>query len=281
MLRVTKPTLSSVRVYSDCIRIVRNRDLRNRLTACEDLIQQAEQEFENKITKGLMHTINREETVNRNVTAKELKDVYTLRMVGNPAGRIHYDELFLSAPQELCPLCAHRNVTTLDHYLPKAEYPRLSVVPINLIPSCKDCNTGKLSFYPTSPETETLHPYYDNIENIQWLKATVNRTSPICINFYAERQSDWTDLLFERVKHHIETYGLKSLYSVQAARELSAIKRMLINDYTNGGSEEVRKRLMENAGSRLENNRNLWTTALYLGLANDAWFCEEGFRQIG
>lgn len=281
MRNLTKPSLSSVKVYKDCLSVIRSTELSARLNACTTLIQQAEQEFENKITKGLIHTIRRETLVNGDVSVSELKNVYTGQMVGNAVGRVHYDKLILSAPQGLCPLCAHRDATTLDHYLPKAKYPRLSIVPVNLIPACKDCNTGKTSSYPTTPETETLHPYYDNIENVQCLKININKTNPVSVFFYVEMHPTWTNLLFERVKYHFESYNLNYLYSVQSGRELCGIKNMLIKNYDSGaGVAGVKKILSDNANSRFENNKNSWQTALYLGLSNDDWFCDEGFRQI-
>ena len=58
----------------------------------------------------------------------------------NGPGRATYDLLKLSAKGGFCPLCGQRNVSTLDHYLPKESYPDLSILPINLVRACSDCN---------------------------------------------------------------------------------------------------------------------------------------------
>lgn len=158
MLKVAKPTMLSATVYADCVNLFRDSSLRQRLTACAPLIATAEKEFDLKITRGLIYTIIRETLVNGNVTAEELKKIYTNQMVGHSEGRVYYDELIQAAKHDLCPLCAHRDVSTLDHYLPKADYPRLAVVPINLIPACKDCNTSKLNTYPTTPRKKPFIP---------------------------------------------------------------------------------------------------------------------------
>src|SRR5262245_19880217 len=80
----------------------------------------------------------------------EMVAVYDNRLVKKTApGRRIYDKIFTSAPNDKCPLCGHRNVKTLDHYLPKALFPALTVTPINLIPACSDCNKAKLSTAPT------------------------------------------------------------------------------------------------------------------------------------
>ncbi len=173
MIKLTRPPLISSNVFNDCVSVVRNPILRQRLYACAPLVLQAEQELNNKITTGNIYTILRETVVNGDVSADELVKLYTGRMVGNDTGRVHYDRLLSLAKDGLCPYCAHRNVTTLDHYLPKAKYPRLSTVPINLIPSCKDCNTDKKIDYPATSEEETLHRYYDDIDGSDWLKMIV------------------------------------------------------------------------------------------------------------
>ncbi|TGA97710.1 hypothetical protein E4665_11460 [Sporolactobacillus shoreae] len=70
--------------------------------------------------------------------------VYTQKMVPkSQLGRPYYD-LFLSLPpNEKCPYCGQKKVSTLDHFLPKSVYTPLIVTPTNLVPSCKDCNTEK------------------------------------------------------------------------------------------------------------------------------------------
>lgn len=282
MIKVPKPTISVENVYCGCVQKYYDQSLKDRLLACKDLIIKAQEEFETKITKGRIHSIKRETLINGNVTAEELKKVYTYQMVQNEPGRTYYNTLILAARYNLCPLCGHRDVTTLDHYLPKTDYPRLSVAPINLIPSCKDCNTGKLRTYPTTPEEETLHPYFDDIENYTWLKATIIANASISISFYVDRVKEWDDLLYKRVKNHFESFNLRNLYAVQASRELVARKHQLIEVFDSGaGGEGIRKLLSTEAVSRGKSNINSWQTALYSALATNDWFCQQGFRKIG
>jgi hypothetical protein len=282
MLKIPKPTLLTATVYADCISSTQNAIKKARLAACAPLILQAETELDNKVTKGLVYTIARETLVNRNVTVDELKYVYTVQMVAHPDGRVHYDKLLLSAPYNLCPLCGHRDVDTLDHYLPKAKYPRLSIVPINLIPSCTVCNKGKLMDYPTTAEDETLHPYYDDIETVQWLKMHVLQTNPVSVAFYVEKHVGWSKLLSDRVEGHFKSFGLKRLYGIQAGRELAGMKRQLTGIYGKRSNHSgVKKFLLETAKSKSEVYLNLWQAVLYRELAADPWFCGGGFQLIG
>ena len=96
--------------------------------------------------------------------------------------RKYYDKLLSLAPLNRCPYCGIGQVSTLDHYLPKTKFLIFSVLPYNLVASCKDCNTGKLDSYATTQNKQTLHPYYDDFTSEQWLYARV--LQPLKIEFY-------------------------------------------------------------------------------------------------
>ncbi len=276
---LTKPNITAKDAFSTCISKVRDASLKAKLTACEGLISQAETEFESKITKGDIHTISKEKVVNGNVSTKELEAVYTGRMVGkNAPGRTIYDKLILAPKYDICPLCSHRQVSTLDHYLPKSDFPRLAVTPINLIPSCFDCNKYKLTISPSKPEEETLHPYYDNIENVQWLYAQVNHTTPPTVSFFVKPLDSWSDLLKARVQHHFQSFSLAELYMKEAAVCISDLNQRLQSIHSSSGAIGVSKYLHDEAISRCASDKNSWRTAFYFAVADDDWFCDGGFQ---
>lgn len=281
MIKINKPAINLSEVFNAAVGTVGDANLRSRYNACLPLVQLAEEEFETKITTGQIYTIEREEIVNGNVSAAAFTKLYGDQMVAKEPGRSYYISLLEAAPMGMCPLCGHRDASTLDHYLPKALYPRLSVVPINLVPACKDCNTGKLVSYPINPEQESLHPYFDDIEFDLWLKMEVIQTDPVSIIFLVERPDNWSNLLLDRVVGHFDSYGLQRLYGVQAARELSGIKKNLTALHTTGGAPSVKKFLEDAAVSWVEVRLNSWKAAFYHGLSMDEWFCETGFSLIG
>ncbi|WP_230459793.1 hypothetical protein, partial [Sansalvadorimonas verongulae] len=84
---------------------------------------------------------------------------------------------------------------------------------LSLIPACKDCNTTKNDDIPTSPEDETIHPYYDDIENDTWLKARVIEDHPVSVTFLVTEENNFDQLLNRRIKKHFEVFHLGLLYS--------------------------------------------------------------------
>lgn len=65
-----------------------------------------------------------------------------------------------------CPSCGESGKPgTLDHYLPKSEYPELSVVIANLTPMCSECQGRKgVDYKSATGEKLFLHPYFDAID---------------------------------------------------------------------------------------------------------------------
>ncbi|MGW0710510.1 HNH endonuclease [Streptomyces sp. NPDC002643] len=193
--------------------------------------------------------------------------------IGRP-GRAIYDELKMAAV--VCPLCGHREVTTLDHHLPKSVFPLLAVTPANLIPCCSDCNRTKQSAAPNQAEEQTLHPYFDNIDDEQWLAAEVLQGAPTALRFFVHPPRGWSDDLRARVIHHFETLGLADLYGAQGATELAGNAYALQRSFEAGGAGAVRDYLQLQAESWNRRWRNHWKGAAYMALAASDWFCTVG-----
>ena len=288
MRKILKPNEDTQEVFLNCISSYKDLDLKSRLEQIATLISDKALQFEQLISCNKLYTIekNKIKKATRNnrifnniVTVPEAKDIYTNGFSGKDSpGRELYDRIIMSAPYSKCPYCFHRNVTTIDHYLPKAYYPLLSVVPINLVPSCTDCNTGALrASYPQKSSDEILHPYYDDVENELWLKAKVKQTSPATISFFVDPPKDWTNILKERLDNHFESLQLNKLYSIESALELINIEWQCQQQYNTGGAAAVKKHLTETAESKKAAFLNSWQTALYCALAVDDWFHERGF----
>ena len=280
MKSIPKPTDDIETVYTHCISIVGDQVLKEKLAEASHLIVEAANELDIKVSTGEVYTIIRENTVNGNLSIEDLNGVYErMRRKGSP-GRVFYDKLRLLAPSGKCPFCSQRIASQLDHYLPKTKYPRLSVVPYNLVPCCSDCNKSKLTNFPTNSDEEFLHPYYDNIENELWLKASIIYSKPPVFKFQVTPPDSWRQPLINRVNNYFTSLCLNDLYSIEAAVELTGIKRLLSKYYKNGGANKVRNFLSDQAESRSFESINSWQSAMYQAMSTDDWFCDGGFNKF-
>jgi 5-methylcytosine-specific restriction endonuclease McrA len=274
MRTIIAPNENPSVVYQTCIDSIADEDLRQRLNALTQDIGAHAGDYQRRATAKKLYTIPSNDCGNDDivlgaVTKKELKDVYSSHMVSkSKPARVIYDLLLSRAPLGKCPFCGVGQASTLDHYLPKAKYPQLSVVPFNLVPSCKDCNTGKSAGVATTEETQCLHPYFDgqSFEEDQWLFAEVVTTSPLSIRYFVMAPKHWDDISKKRVESHFSDFGLAKRYSIEAANELANQKYFLEDFKKNNGTDALVDLLSVKARSNSSVHVNSWQTAFYQAL---------------
>ena len=276
MKTIAKPTITVREVFLKCISSVDDAKLKDSLTNCVETLEAAETDFDKKFNTHEIYQISRVANIYGPIGKDQMKVVYDYRMVkvGMP-GRKYYDQIMDSAPNGKCPLCSVRIADTLDHYLPKMKYPVYSVTPLNLVPACIQCNKGKLTDYPTSSEEQSLHPYYDDVENELWIKANVLQTTPVSLEYFASPPTNWSHIQKDRVVFHFATYNLNGLFSSHANEELRGAIGQMINLYNND-PQLLRAHLRECHNSRLALGINSWQAVMYGALLNDEWFCKGG-----
>ncbi|WNI16214.1 HNH endonuclease [Actinacidiphila sp. ITFR-21] len=245
------------------------------MEALEEDVTNAADRFEAAATTAALHTLTDLKTKpSDRADRDELTKNYTQRMArkGTP-GKDEYDKIKSATPFGRCPLCGHRDVETIDHQLPKKAYPLLAVVPANLVPACRSCNTVKGESEPKIAEDQTLHPYFDDIGKEQWLFATVHEVAPAFLEFFIVPPPAWDNVLTKRALGHFHKFGLASLYGSQAAQEMSGLRHILKRKVPSTVGEYLRDEAMGLA----EASPNLWRTAMYQALAENSWYVDGGF----
>lgn len=88
---------------------------------------------------------------------------YKSRRKGGPIARVR---AALDLP--CCAMCGSHHNGTLDHYLPKEDWPEFSILLANLVPACSLCNSGSKgrTVKGTTAAERFLHPYYDTVARL-------------------------------------------------------------------------------------------------------------------
>lgn len=281
MRSLKKPTQKVADVFSDCLKIRRDKSLKARLECVKALIENAEMQYEVHGAAKELFLISPSNGVGTCVSTSEMEGLYTDVFARKTSKmRPVYDEIKLASDNDICPLCAQRTVSTLDHYLPKAKNPTFAVTPLNLIPACFECNHIKDEHHPGKAEEQILHPYFDVLGNDQWLFIDIGQTQPPSVTFSVRTPDFWDSGLAARLNFHFSTFELAKLYSSQAGTTLSGIAAKLESAWKRGGEAEVRFILQEDAVSWERFSKNSWQAALYRGLVESKWFCSEGYALI-
>jgi hypothetical protein len=172
-------------------------------------------------------------------------------------------------------------VKTLDHYLPKSKYSHFSVLPNNLIPACRDCNSAKKETFATAFEEQTFHPYFDDVQSHRWLCASAVVNAGTSIEYFVAHAPGWTAAQFARARKHFEVFELKKQFAIFAAQEISAIRLSLRRLFASGGADAVKDNLVDRADSARDIHLNSWQTAMYEALSQSQPFCGGEFEHIG
>lgn len=278
MRQLEPPTETAADTYRLCVEAVRSSVKRSRLLSIEAAIAAAAQDYIRAAGRSALFRVAESPTIRETVTATELRSLYESHMArkGAAARRI-YDRLLSAPKHKKCPLCGQRIVSTLDHYLPVFSHPSLSVLPHNLIPSCKDCNKEKGAALSEDAEHQTIHPYFDDFETERWLYGKILRVAPAAVDFYVSPPVHWSRTKKDRASYHFDLLKLRALYTAHAAEELVNIRHALLRIFERHGDGGVRSHLRTEAESRAVAHVNSWQTATYEALVADDWYCDGGF----
>lgn len=279
MKRLTKPTETVAEVVDLCLNESAPNALCGRLTAEKSRLSQHEQLYEQHATATTLHTISAGSSTVGTLSKKDMEYAYNVRFT-QKGGRGLYERLKLAPAHGRCPMCSHRQVATLDHFLPKAEQPAYAITPANLVPSCSDCNTGKLAFEPSTQDEQLVHPYYDDPDSLEWLRATVVESTPPAVTFKVDEGIATQSSLGRRIAHHFKKLQLATLYTVEASAELASKAHRLRTLYYDAGADGVAKYLDEEARGLQAFAPNSWHAAMYDALAKCRWFHHVGCLEI-
>lgn len=161
------------------------------------------------------------------LTKTKLVNLYenNLRNKDKPARNVYED--LLASSNEKCPFCGDiGHSRNLDHFLPLAHYPQFSVMPINLIPACRDCNMGeKGDDFAIQAADQILHPYLDKdaFFNEKWVYARYINEDDGEIEYFVQPPDDWDEVDKQRVIKHFNDFDLARRYGIEAGKHLSEL----------------------------------------------------------
>lgn len=271
MKHLEKPELCTkdiVLTCADSYRVETRDGLKNKLIAAADLIHDESGRYHEAMSNGELSYFTPQNIVNGNISTGDMCDTYDNKFVKNASIRNkYYNKIMACATTGKCPICGIGQVSNLDHYLAKTLYPVYAITPYNLTPVCRDCNFSKLDS-DINTECAPFHPYYDEIDSDEWLKARLIVTNG---SFAAEYFVN-PDLLrnneqlYNRLVLHMGMYALAKAYAIQAATEISENSYMWKRKLNEWGENAFREYLCDCLISKEKSQRNTWNTALLRAL---------------
>ena len=184
----------------------------------------------------------------------------------NSIGRKYYDIIKGNAKGR-CPICGGGKLKNLDHFLPKSKYPLLCVTPVNLIPTCRDCNMDKGAEVSDDYYEIPFHPYLETMSD-QWVECEVcfYPDKTFCIEFKNGYDKSLNPNLWKKYEAHMCINDLDSTFSSRAEEELENVMEIYKNELLACGKSKLVSSLMEVRNSAEKIDVNSWKSALYRAL---------------
>lgn len=268
MKYLQKPNIenSPEEIFGICVSSYQDENRRKKLLSCKDIVKLDSDNYEYQVPAHIDEFHASE--LPKEVSAKEMVEVYESKFARRDSpGRTIYDQIMLHPKLKICPICGVRQVSTLDHYLPKSRVPTLSVTPNNLIPACYECNIRKGTSISIDPSQTPLHAYFDiDLEiDIPWLYAEIGQSLEVTYSVRCPKA--WSPEFQSRAKEHFRFFELNDLYSSQAAVEVAGMTdcwRSLFQ--SDCGGAQLREHFQRVKKSQEKIDMNSWRAALYRGL---------------
>jgi hypothetical protein len=280
MRSLPRPDITGAQALELCASSIRNGDLRDRLRLAVASVEAAEAEYAANGEVARLHTIVETNNVGGHVTGREMERVYNGTFVKSSRTRDAYAKIKKACFNDICPLCGQGTVKQLDHYLPITSFPVFGVTAINLVPACSDCNKYKLAPVPAAAAEQTIHPYFDAVDDERWLFGEVVEGAPAAVRFSVRPPTSWDAVKVERMRTHFRIYRLGALYATHAAVEIVNMRYALRKMAATAGFEQrIRQDLRGRAESCADVYKNSWQRATFDALADSDWFCAGGFDE--
>lgn len=233
MKRLALPDISFNDMLVKCSEGMEQVNVRNNFISVFPIFYAKEQQYQALSLAGNLYAypkvnpLTNTTPVVGHLTKRKLVNLYenNLRDKDKP-DRDYYDALLVSSG-ERCPFCGDIGQTkNLDHFLPKAHFPEFSVMPLNLVPSCRDCNMGeKGQAYATVEDDQAIHPYVDKdiFYQEQWIYAEYIDEDDGALVYYVQCPAAWSQEEKNRAENHFNSLDLANRYSLEAGKHLSEV----------------------------------------------------------
>jgi 5-methylcytosine-specific restriction endonuclease McrA len=255
--------------------------VRTRLQALRPVIEQRYNLYENN--KYELSVIKKMQF--QNTEAKDMLSCYGTNKYLSLAKKI-LNDIQRIEQQGTCVYCGIGEPTTLDHYLPKDDFPELSVLGENLVPCCSRCNELKgESWLDRNGNRSIINFYFDDIVQYEFLQITIKYSAPIptvpTAEFQLIQTSQISNEKFNLINSHFSILHLIDRYRKKVNEEISNVFTDVRSSAHLIGRDLQKVTLQQKASNlRTRYGHNYWKACLYEAISRSDLFFDACYAHI-
>lgn len=176
-----------------------------------------------------------------------------------------------------CQCCTIGEVSSLDHLVPKGEFPEFAVNPKNLFPSCHKCNSYKQIAWRNGEGRTFLNLFLDDLPQEQYLfvDLQVQDNAEVRVNFVLRNDHGLDDRMFTLLSNHYANLYLFNRFKENA----DSVITPLIYAIKSGRDSLNKAQMFTQIKITSQANQaffgpNYWKSILEIALANNQVFID-------
>ncbi len=173
-----------------------------------------------------------------------------------------------------CQYCTIVPVGSLDHIVPKDEFPEFSINPKNLLPACTTCNSHKNENWKENNKTLFLNLYTDILPNDQYLFVdlviTPNNIQPA---FELRNVNNINPDFFELLETHYSRLHLPQRFKKESHKVISELTNLISGSIGILDENQVKQIIL----NKIEGDKNLFGTNYYKSVLEEALINDQAY----
>ncbi len=123
-----------------------------------------------------------------------------------------------------CQNCTINSINSFDHFLPKGEFPEFSMNPLNLFPSCTECNSKKGTQWRDDLGNRTfLNLYLDILPSERYLITDLTFEDNVVKVDFSLENPGIDAVLFDRISNHYNQLNLLYRFRLESDKIITEL----------------------------------------------------------
>lgn len=273
MYKIYPPQITATKAYQTSTESIRDKHKRTAFRACVSEIEASCKEYDLLGEAARFETALPSSFEVPSLDHGGMPELYDKQFSRVKKTEELRDIIKSGAENNLCPYCGIGYTSQLDHYLPKSEFHAVAVHPLNLVPSCADCNKVKSTYFPSLSSPAVFHPYFDKVFDIAWLEAAIvqGHDNHSVAQFGVD--SKITDAqLRSRMSRHLEVFDLHNRFSSVASQLIQEFETMLGNSGQKVTLNQAKRHLEMSIQTSTTLRLNDCRAATYRAMLSSPWY---------